>query len=132
MQRRLDLHEMIEKGSAVNDKLEAIAKEKHPDREPQSVLQEMIERLSVGFLRTDMDYKTKLDAMAADLGEHFAAIRTNPDFQNIFENWRKDYSKRQYDKMCSAVAEWSGNKVTAEEVSLLMKASTAALEIAGE
>lgn len=124
-----ELEEVIEKAGKINDVFLAVAKEKDPTRNPEAILEEVMTAEAKVLLQPDTDYKTKLDMMAADLGEHFAPIRTNANFQEIFEKWCKDYGERQYKKMLSNLSAWTDGKVTAEDVDTLMKAAAASLQM---
>jgi hypothetical protein len=113
--------------------LEKIAKEKHPDQDADTTLKAVFNEGTRNLLQKDATYKDKLDHMAADMGqENFAAIRTNPDFQRIFNAWLQDYGQRQFEKMLNHVVEWSGGKVTFEQVEFLFVTVRAAERLAEE
>jgi len=123
------LEEVMEKAGKINDIFLEAAKAKDPSRDPQDVLDEVMARETKTLLLPDTDYKTKLDLMAADLGEHFTPLRTSANFQEVFEKWCKDYSDRQYRKMLVNLSEWTNGKATAEDVDMLMRGAAAALQL---
>lgn len=130
LRRMNQLEEVLEKAGKINSIFEAVAKEREPLKDPQATLEEMFSKEAKILMQPDIDYKTKLDLMAADLGpEHFAPIRSNPNFQEIFEKWSADYGQRQYQKMLTTLSEWTGGKATTEDVDNLMKAAAAALQM---
>lgn len=130
LRRITELEQLLDRAGIVNDTFLAVAAEKDPTREPQVVLEEMFTKANNALLQPDADYKTRLDLMAADLGpEHFAPVRSSANFQDIFEKWCNDYGQRQYQKMLTALSEWTGGKATPEDVETLMKAAAAALQL---